>query len=81
KRWFVEMELYNYMGYELIEKVINREITIQDVIQTSFDRIEATDNLIHSFVKLSKDKALKKAKEYDIKIQKGQKVGRLYGLP
>jgi len=75
------MELYNYMGYELIEKVINREITIQDVIQTSFDRIEATDNLIHSFVKLSKDKALKKAKEYDIKIQKGQKVGRLYGLP
>jgi len=75
------MELYNYMGYELIEKVINREITIQDVIQTSFDRIETTDNLIHSFVKLSKDKALKKAKEYDIKIQKGQKVGRLYGLP
>jgi len=69
------------MGYELIEKVINREITIQDVIQTSFDRIETTDNLIHSFVKLSKDKALKKAKEYDIKIQKGQKVGRLYGLP
>ncbi len=75
------MELYNYMGYELIEKVINREITIQDVIQTSFDRIETTDNLIHSFVKLSKDKALKKAKEYDIKIQKGQKVGRFYGLP
>jgi aspartyl-tRNA(Asn)/glutamyl-tRNA(Gln) amidotransferase subunit A len=75
------MELYNYMGYELIEKVINREITIQDVIQTSFDRIETTDNLIHSFVKLSKDKALKKAKECDIKIQKGQKVGRLYGLP
>ena len=69
------------MGYELIEKVINREITIQDLIQTSFDRIETTDNLIHSFVKLSKDKALKKAKEYDIKIQKGQKVGRLYGLP
>ncbi len=75
------MKLYEYMGYELIEKVINREITIQDVIQTSFDRIEATDNLIHSFVKLSKDKALKKAKECDIKIQKGQKVGRLYGLP
>ncbi len=75
------MELYNYMGYELIEKVINREITIQDVIQTSFDRIETTDNLIHSFVTLSKDKALKKAKEYDVKIQKGQKVGRLYGLP
>ncbi len=69
------------MGYELIEKVINREITIQDLIQTSFDRIETTDNLIHSFVKLSKEKALKKAKEYDIKIQKGQKVGRFYGLP
>jgi len=75
------MELYNYMGYELIEKVINREITIQDIIQTSFDRIETTDSLIHSFVKLSKDKALNKAKEYDSKLLKGQKVGRLYGLP
>ena len=69
------------MGYELIEKIINREVTIQDVIQTSFDRIETTDILIHSFVKLSKDEALKKAKKYDIKIQKGQKVGKLYGLP
>ena len=75
------MELYNYMGYELIEKIKSKEITIQDVIQTSFDRIKATDNLIHSFISLSRDTALKKAKEYDDTMQKGKLLGRLYGLP
>ncbi len=75
------MELYNYMGYELIEKIIKIDLTVQDLIQATFDRIETTDNLLHSFINLSKDRALKKAKEYDIKILKGKKVGRLYGLP
>ncbi len=75
------MELYNYMGYELIEKIKNKEITIQDVIQTSFDRIGATDNFIHSFISQSKDKALKKAKKNDLIIKKGKQLGKLYGLP
>jgi aspartyl-tRNA(Asn)/glutamyl-tRNA(Gln) amidotransferase subunit A len=75
------MELYNYMAHELIDKIQNKEISIKNLIQSTFDRIETTEPLIHSFVNLSKDKALKKAKEYDIKIQKGKKVGRLFGLP
>lgn len=75
------MELNNLMAYELLEKITNREITIHNVIYSAFDRIDKTDKLIHSFVNLSKEKALNKAKECDMYIQKGKKIGRLYGLP
>jgi len=46
------MELYNYMGYELIEKIKNKEITVQDIIQSALDRIESTDHLLHSYAKV-----------------------------
>jgi aspartyl-tRNA(Asn)/glutamyl-tRNA(Gln) amidotransferase subunit A len=75
------MELGNYMAYELIEKIRNREITIQEVVQASFDKIDETDQCLHSFVNYSKQKALEKAKEYDTKLKNGQEFGKLYGLP
>lgn len=75
------MELDNYMAYELIEKIHNREITIRELIQASFDKIDETDQSIHSFVNYSKQKALEKAKEYDLNLKEGQQLGKLYGLP
>jgi aspartyl-tRNA(Asn)/glutamyl-tRNA(Gln) amidotransferase subunit A len=75
------MELYKYMGYELIEKLKNKEVRVQDIIQEIFRRIDETENHIHSFTSLSKDKAHKKAKFYDEQLKKGKKIGRFYGLP
>ncbi|MHA1375324.1 MAG: Asp-tRNA(Asn)/Glu-tRNA(Gln) amidotransferase subunit GatA [Promethearchaeota archaeon] len=75
------MELGNYMAHELIEKIRNREITIQEVIQASFYKIDETDQYINSFVNYSKQKALEKAKKYDTKLKDGQEIGKLYGLP
>ena len=74
------MELSNYMGYELLEKIKNKEITVQDVVQSTYDRIESTDHLIHSYVNLSKNVALKKAKEHDLNLKKSKNIGKLYGL-
>ena len=74
------MELYNYMGYELIEKVKNKEITVQDIIQSTFNRIESTDHLLHSYIKLAKNSALEKAKEHDLYLRKSKNIGKLYGL-
>jgi len=74
------MELYNYMGYELLEKIKNKEITVQDVVQSTYNRIESTDHLIHSYVNLSKSAALEKAKELDLNLKKDKNIGRLYGL-
>ncbi len=75
------MELYEYMGYELIEKIRNREIRLYELLHSVFERIHSTENLLHSFVCLSEKKALMKAQEYDSNLQKGKKIGKLFGLP
>ena len=75
------MKLYEYMAYELIEKIKSKEITIEELIYQIYERIEKTEDKLHSFVHLSKEKALNKAKQLDEKLNKGKPVGRLYGLP
>ncbi|MFX1480805.1 MAG: amidase, partial [Promethearchaeota archaeon] len=75
------MKFYEYMAYELIEKIKNKEIKIEETIQQVYERIENTDDKLHSFVHLSKDRALKKANYLDLKLKKGESIGRLYGLP
>jgi len=75
------MKLYEYMGYELIEKIKNKDISVHELIEACFQRIEETEHLLHSFVSLSKEEALKKAKSLDKDIKEGKKIGRLYGLP
>jgi aspartyl-tRNA(Asn)/glutamyl-tRNA(Gln) amidotransferase subunit A len=75
------MKLYEFMAYELIEKIKNKEISILELIESCFERIDETEHLLHSFVNLSKTKAFKKAKEYDNNLKKSKKIGKLYGLP
>ncbi|MFX0073216.1 MAG: Asp-tRNA(Asn)/Glu-tRNA(Gln) amidotransferase subunit GatA [Candidatus Hermodarchaeota archaeon] len=75
------MKIHEYMGYELINKVKNKEITIQEIVQYYLNRIDETEQYLHSFVNISKEKALKRAKKLDGELKKGKKIGNLYGLP
>ena len=75
------MKINEYMGFELIEKIEKKELSIQEIIQSYYERIDETEDNLHSFVHLTKDKALKKAKKFDDNLKRGKSVGRLYGLP
>jgi len=75
------MKLFEYMGYELIEKIKNKDISVQELLEACFQRIEETEPLLHSFVNLSKEKALEKAESQDRDLKQGKKIGALYGLP
>jgi aspartyl-tRNA(Asn)/glutamyl-tRNA(Gln) amidotransferase subunit A len=75
------MKLYEYMGYELIEKIKDRDIKIQDILESCYERIEEVESKLHSFVNLDKEKSSKKAKTYDENLKKGKKIGKLCGLP
>jgi len=70
-----------YMAHELIEKIKNKEIKIDEIIHDYFEIIRDTDDLIHSFTHLHEDLASEKAKELDKKIKNGKQIGKLYGLP
>ncbi len=75
------MEILDFMAYELIQKIKNKELKIENIIRQTFKRIEATESTLHSFVHLSKDEALEKAKKLDKDLAKGKPIGKLYGLP
>ncbi len=75
------MKLYEYMAYELLEKIKDREITIEEVIHQVYERIEETEDKLHSFVHLSKDEAINKAQKLDKKIKNGKAIGKFYGVP
>ncbi|MFX1256649.1 MAG: Asp-tRNA(Asn)/Glu-tRNA(Gln) amidotransferase subunit GatA [Promethearchaeota archaeon] len=75
------MQIHEFMGYELIEKIKNRELSILEIVQYYLDRIEEIDKLIHSFIYIPKERALEKAKKLDKNLKKGNSIGKLYGLP
>ena len=75
------MELHNHMAHELIEMIKNREISIQDLIQSTFENLEKTEPYLHSFINLSKEIAIEKAMELDNLLHKNEKFGKLFGIP
>jgi aspartyl-tRNA(Asn)/glutamyl-tRNA(Gln) amidotransferase subunit A len=77
----MSMKLYEYMGYELIEKIKEKEIKIQDIIESCSERIEEVELQLHSFVNLNIERSLREAKKYDEKLNRGKGIGNLFGLP
>ena len=75
------MKTLELMGHEIIEKIKEKEIKIEELIQFFLERIEKTDNLLHSYTHLSKESALKKAKSSDHELSEGKSIGKLHGLP
>ena len=65
----------------LSEKIRNREITSEEVVRYYLNQIEEKEKNIDAFLLVQKDEALKKSKEIDDKIKRGEKVGKLAGIP
>lgn len=74
-------KIYELTAFEIKEKILNRELTSEEVVKSIFDRIEETDGEIGSFVSLRKEKAIEEARAVDKKIQNGEFVGALAGVP
>ena len=69
------------MIQELHQKLINKEITAAQLVESYFDEIEKKDKEINAFLTLDKEGAFKKAQEIDEKIKKGENIGILAGIP
>lgn len=71
----------SYSIKELVSKIQNKEISCEEVVSYYIKNIKEKENHINAFISLQEEKALKKAKELDEKIKKGDKVGKLAGIP
>jgi aspartyl-tRNA(Asn)/glutamyl-tRNA(Gln) amidotransferase subunit A len=63
------------------EKIINREISAQEVVEDLFEWIALKEPSVKAYLSLDNDGALLKAKELDEKLSNGVKVGLLAGIP
>jgi len=65
---------------EVSEEIRNRDLSAEEYISSILERIERIDEKTNAFVTIVKDEALRRAKEIDRRIRKGEKFGCLAGV-
>ncbi len=66
---------------EMVEKIKSKEMTSEEIVKSYIENILEKEPKVNAFLSLSCDEALEKAKEIDAKIAKGEKLGKLAGIP
>lgn len=72
------MKLLDHSIKELEDKLHNKEISVQDLVDASYQRIEEVDSDVGAFLTLDKENALSHAKTLD---ETEDKNSRLFGIP
>ncbi len=67
-------------SFEIINGVLEQRISAVSVVEDAFAKISEKEEL-NGFITVLEERALAKAKDVDERISKGQKVGKLAGLP
>lgn len=75
------MDIINLSGWEMREKLLNKEISSREIVKSHLDRIDKVEENINAFITIDKEKALKDADMVDEKIKNGENVGILAGIP
>ncbi|KAB8130121.1 Asp-tRNA(Asn)/Glu-tRNA(Gln) amidotransferase subunit GatA [Gracilibacillus oryzae] len=73
------MSLFDYTLKELQEKLHNKEITVSDLVEASYNRINEVDDEIQAFLTLNEEEAKQQAKQLDEQL--GSDASILYGVP
>lgn len=66
---------------ELHEKLINKEITAQQLAEEYLARIKEKNPQINAYLTITEELALEQARKVDEKINSGQSIGMLEGIP
>ena len=74
------MELNQLTIHELQEKIKNGEVSATQITESVFNRINAVEERVHSYIRLMKDEALAAAQKADEEIKKGD-IKTLTGIP
>jgi len=66
---------------ELHQRLVNREITSEELTKKYLERIKERNSEINGFLSVDEKGALESAKKVDRKIKAGEKIGLLEGIP
>lgn len=68
-------------SHEIREMYEKKEITVPEVVKEFLDKIKETDTKINAYITVCEEEAMKKAKEVQALFDKGEKLGKLAGIP
>jgi aspartyl-tRNA(Asn)/glutamyl-tRNA(Gln) amidotransferase subunit A len=66
---------------ELHQQLVKKERSATEIAQAALDRIAAVDGKVNSFLLVTGEHALARAKSIDAKIAAGEEIGLLAGIP
>ena len=75
------MELHNLTIHELHEKLKKKETTSLELTEAFLKRIDAVDGKIKAYITVTKEDAIKQAKEADKRLASGKDITPLTGVP
>ena len=75
------MDITNLTVHELQDKLQNKELTSEDIVQAYVNRINEKEKDVKAFVTPLCDEAMKQAKRIDEKRKNGEKLSSLAGIP
>lgn len=75
------MEIHELSAIELRDKFASGELSAVQIITHFLERIKNYDTKIGAFLKVFYERALEKAKKLDERKSKGEKIGKLAGIP
>jgi aspartyl-tRNA(Asn)/glutamyl-tRNA(Gln) amidotransferase subunit A len=73
-------EPYLPTARETVNAVRNGDLTAEECLHATLERIQEMEQHIHAFITLKEDVALQRAKEIDRKARRGKTLGRLGGV-
>lgn len=73
------MSWFDYSLKELQEKLHSKEVTVTELVEASFNRINEIDDEVKAFLTLDEENAKKKAGELDVRA--GEENSILFGMP
>ena len=77
----IDTKLHFLTIREAGELLRRRQLSPVELVRACLDRIEATDDRLHSFITLLKDESLEQARTAEAEILRGEYKGPLHGIP
>ncbi|MFD1777095.1 Asp-tRNA(Asn)/Glu-tRNA(Gln) amidotransferase subunit GatA [Fredinandcohnia salidurans] len=75
------MSLFDHKISELHSLLHKKEISVSDLVDESFKRINAVDDKVQAFLTLNEDNAKEYAKQLDEALGSSDELGLLFGMP
>ena len=66
---------------EIARRVAAGELSAASVVESSLERLKATEPLIGAFLRVCEERAYERAAEIDRRVRRGERVGPLAGVP